>query len=410
MALWGSMATRLLPASLEQLLSRSARDCPDLKPVADQPVADEEVVPGPPAGLQWPPEAEGSGPPTTRTVARWMKWLVGAGILIVVVALAGTFIRIPYDTLAPGGTLSVEPRITVHGAKTYPSRGELMLLYVRERTHINLWSWLQAKLDPEIDLVKQSDITGGTSQHFNDLQAVCDMSQSQVDAEVAALRTLGYDVKTMPGLAVVGILKDYSYETSSGVVNTIPLPAYNVLQPCDEVLAADGHAIKKPDDLSKIVKGHEPGSQVSLRIDRDGKQQTVQVPVAKVPGDRLIGVDLGLRYDLPVQISVDTSDISGPSGGLAMALAIIDDLTPGDLTGGKKVAVTGTIDSRRQRRADRRDRAEGDRGASRRRAGLHRPRSARTAPIARARPTSRPRRSASATTSSSLRCRHWPRR
>ena len=32
-----------------------------------------------------------------------------------------------------------------------------------------------------------------------------------------------------------------------------------------------------------------------------------------------------------------------PSAGLAMALAILDDLTPGDLTGGKRVAVTGTI-------------------------------------------------------------------
>jgi PDZ domain-containing protein len=308
-------------------------------------VADQEVVPGPPE-LQWPPESESAGPPTTRTISRWMKWLVGFGVLIVVVALAGTFIRIPYDTLAPGGALNLEPRITVHGARTYPGRGELLLLFVRERTHINLWAWLQAKLDPNIDLVKQSDVTGGTSQRFTDQQAVCDMSQSQIDAQVAALRALGYKVPTMPGLSVVGILKDYSYKTSAGVVNTIPLPAYNVLEPCDEVLGADGHAIKQPDDLSKIVKGHKPGSKVALRIVRNGKQQTVEVPVAEVPGNRLIGVDLGLRYRLPVDISVDTSDISGPSAGLAMSLAIIDDLTPGDLTGGKRVAVTGTIDSR----------------------------------------------------------------
>jgi PDZ domain-containing protein len=35
--------------------------------------------------------------------------------------------------------------------------------------------------------------------------------------------------------------------------------------------------------------------------------------------------------------------VSGPSAGLAFTLAIIDDLTPGDLTGGKRVAITGTI-------------------------------------------------------------------
>jgi PDZ domain-containing protein len=44
-----------------------------------------------------------------------------------------------------------------------------------------------------------------------------------------------------------------------------------------------------------------------------------------------------------VKISIDTSDIGGPSAGLAMTLAIVDELTPGDLTGGKQIAVTGTI-------------------------------------------------------------------
>jgi PDZ domain-containing protein len=308
-------------------------------------VADQEVVPGPPGELQWPPEGD-AGPPTTRTISRWMKWLIGLGVLVVVVAVAGSVIRIPYDTLAPGGALDLQPRITVHGAQTYPGNGELMLLFVRERTHINLWSWLQAKLDPEIDLVKQSDVNGGTSQHFNDLQGVCDMSQSQIDAQVAALRRLGYDVPALPGLAVVGIRKSFVPEGPPESVTTIPLGAYDRLEPCDEVFAADGKPIKQPEDLSKIVRGHEPGSEVALRIERDGKARTVRVPVTETPRGPLIGVDLGLRYKFPVEIAVDTNDISGPSAGLAMTLAIIDDLTPGELTGGEKVAVTGTIDSR----------------------------------------------------------------
>ena len=46
-----------------------------------------------------------------------------------------------------------------------------------------------------------------------------------------------------------------------------------------------------------------------------------------------------------MKVDVDTAGIGGPSGGLAMTLAILDDLTPGNLTGGKRTAVTGTIDS-----------------------------------------------------------------
>jgi PDZ domain-containing protein len=48
-------------------------------------------------------------------------------------------------------------------------------------------------------------------------------------------------------------------------------------------------------------------------------------------------------YTFPVQIDINTQRVGGPSAGLAFALAIIDDLTPGSLTGGKRVAVTGTI-------------------------------------------------------------------
>jgi PDZ domain-containing protein len=36
--------------------------------------------------------------------------------------------------------------------------------------------------------------------------------------------------------------------------------------------------------------------------------------------------------------------VTGPSAGLAFTLTLIDELSPGNLTGGKDVAVTGTMD------------------------------------------------------------------
>lgn len=44
-------------------------------------------------------------------------------------------------------------------------------------------------------------------------------------------------------------------------------------------------------------------------------------------------------------VKIDIRDTGGPSAGLALALGVIDKLTPGSLTGGKSIAVTGTIDS-----------------------------------------------------------------
>ena len=46
---------------------------------------------------------------------------------------------------------------------------------------------------------------------------------------------------------------------------------------------------------------------------------------------------------LPFEVNIDTNKIGGPSAGFAFTLALLDEMTPGDLFGGKKVAVTGTM-------------------------------------------------------------------
>ena len=50
------------------------------------------------------------------------------------------------------------------------------------------------------------------------------------------------------------------------------------------------------------------------------------------------------RNPLPISIKIDSGKVGGDSAGLAFALSIIEDLTPGELTGGHNVAVTGAID------------------------------------------------------------------
>ena len=58
-----------------------------------------------------------------------------------------------------------------------------------------------------------------------------------------------------------------------------------------------------------------------------------------------IGIRLAdtTQVKLPFPIDISTGAIGGPSAGLAFTLTVLDELTPGELTGGKKVAVTGTM-------------------------------------------------------------------
>ena len=42
-------------------------------------------------------------------------------------------------------------------------------------------------------------------------------------------------------------------------------------------------------------------------------------------------------------MDIDSGEVTGPSAGMAWALAVIDRLTPGSITDGREVAVTGEI-------------------------------------------------------------------
>lgn len=62
------------------------------------------------------------------------------------------------------------------------------------------------------------------------------------------------------------------------------------------------------------------------------------------PKVAMVGIKAGTDHTYPFTIDIKLADVGGPSAGLMFALGIVDKLTPGDLTGGKFVAGTGTIE------------------------------------------------------------------
>ncbi|MBK5289815.1 MAG: hypothetical protein JJE46_15240, partial [Acidimicrobiia bacterium] len=94
------------------------------------------------------------------------------------------------------------------------------------------------------------------------------------------------------------------------------------------------------------------GTKFSVTVKRDGSERELTVTSeaatsGELTGKPFFGIGAGtedLKVTFPFRVAIDAGDVSGPSGGLAFALTIIDDLTPGNLTGGSRVAVTGEID------------------------------------------------------------------
>jgi Lon-like protease len=297
-----------------------------------------------------PGDAGGSdrAPPRRRRHSVLGIALSVVGVLLAVVIIAGFFIHLPYVIIAPGEATPLDQRVVmVKGAPTYGHHGNVVFLTVQVSNHDpNVWRLVASWLDPDRDVVKRQNAVGCLSDTENTTINTQLMDQSQNDAKRVALTRLGYNVDAdAPQISIV--------EVCPGA------PAFGKLQAGDRVLAVDDHEVKTIDDVAPLVQQHRPGEPATVTYSRNGETHTATVVTGKRSknGQKCLPVRVGADgtpclgvstqsftpYRFPIDIQINTDRVGGPSAGLAFTLAIIDDLTPGNLTGGKKVAVTGTI-------------------------------------------------------------------
>jgi len=289
--------------------------------------------PGPPPGLPpgLPPGPAAGVPPRHR----WVPWLAGILTLLVLgVLTAAAFIHVPYVIISPGDATPLDASVLrVEGAQTYEHRGELLYLTVAvSNRDPNLYRYLFAKLDGDAAVEKRQSIIGCAGYEESGRLARDEMDQSQDVAKAVALRRLGYEVQALPNrVQVIEVQCDG--------------PSDGRLQLGDVIVAVDGTPVTTAAEVRPLILAHAPGETVEFTVERDGQRTTVPVELGKRAGAAFAGIltQTDFRHEIPVAVSIDTARVSGPSAGLAFSLAIIDDLTPGDLTGGGDVAVTGTI-------------------------------------------------------------------
>lgn len=265
-------------------------------------------------------------------------WWVAGPVLAVTVAMVTIVasVQLPYIALSPGTARSVEPLVKIKGRQSRPADDILFLtVSVRHATGIEaLLGWL----DGDVEVDPERVITGGQSESKNEKFNLQLMSTSKDKATKVALEKLGHTVTQTPAGAVV--------------IDVDPkLPVFRSLTPGDTVIEAAGKPVKTSAELVTILQGRKPGDPMMLVVrPLDGsvpRRVTVTtVPRPGEPGRAFLGVSLETRQDFhfPVDVSINSGAVGGPSAGLAFTLAIIDRLTPGSLTGRRKVAVTGTME------------------------------------------------------------------
>jgi PDZ domain-containing protein len=189
------------------------------------------------------------------------------------------------------------------------------------------------------DVYPRDAILGGQTGEENREASVQEMAMSQEVATKVALEELGYEVEVSGTGTVI-----------SGVIEGTP--AAEVLEPFDVITRIDGEPTPTDADLRALLAERSPGDVVRVTYERgpDAEEGEADVEMVADPDDpdrALLGVvqvfTRDLAFEFPFTVRIDTEDVGGPSAGLALTLGILDVLTPGSLTGGRDVAVTGTI-------------------------------------------------------------------
>jgi PDZ domain-containing protein len=111
----------------------------------------------------------------------------------------------------------------------------------------------------------------------------------------------------------------------------------------DLIVAADGAAVETPTDLARAVAA-AAGRAIRFTIRVEGRARTVGVEPRAPSGEGPPSLGVEVMPNFPFDVVIGSGDIGGPSAGLMWAVGVIDLLTRGDLTGGRRIAGSGTID------------------------------------------------------------------
>jgi Lon-like protease len=261
--------------------------------------------------------------------------LVGGVLVLMLTILVGRA-NVPYVQLEPGPTYDTLGKdengkevIVVSGAPVSESDGQLRFVTVGVQPKLTL---LQALLgwwrDDDAVVPRELIYPPDQSEKEVERRNAEDFANSGSAAEAAALAELGYQMR----------ISVKSVASRS--------PAEGVLQTGDVIESIDGVAVQAADKLLEEIRGKPAGTTLAFGIVRKGNKLTVRIAtVAGEDGVPRVGFTPELTSSAPFTLDIPIENIGGPSAGLMLALGIIDKIKPEDLTGGRIIAGTGTIDA-----------------------------------------------------------------
>lgn len=236
----------------------------------------------------------------------------------------------PYAIYTPGGSINMSER--VEGVNTYNEEGSISMTYV-SMVRGSLPFLAAAKVLPNWDIIPTSSITYD-DEDLDDTVAIDKiyMREAISNAEMTAFKKADIDYK----------------ETAiHNIVTYVSKEAKTKLTHGDEILKIDGKEYRSLSEFQEYISSKSPGDIVEISYKRDGKELSDAVTLIDLDGTTKAGLSIVTISDFETDydIEVKTKDSeSGPSGGLMTALAVYNRIVPDDITKGRQIMGTGTID------------------------------------------------------------------
>lgn len=275
-----------------------------------------------------------------------LSWLV---LAVVVVA---SLVPVQRWELAPGEATEVSPLVTFAGTGggAAPERFEVdegIRFVTAFGGRLSALDAVIGAFDPWVEVETYEEHFGDLTPSERRRLGYQSMVGAKQIAEYVTARTLGLDAELKEGKVIVEeVLCDGSLPATNS--------ACDVLDVGDTITDVEGTATPTLTALSKVMEGRKVGETLRMTVVPHGESDTTKTVVRRVTlmedpdtADRaIIGiVPADTRtVDLPFEVTISTADIGGPSAGLAFTIALLDELTDGDLTGRGRVAATGTIE------------------------------------------------------------------
>lgn len=255
------------------------------------------------------------------------NWLfISLFVFIIVI----TTVKLPYDVEMPGGTIDLGNRVYVDGKKTNID-GTFNMAYVSVVEGSIPYIVMGAIL-PDWEVVPQSD-----------------MKYDNETSEQALKRDKLYleqsiDYATVTAMAAANI--PYKINSIENNITYISDEARTDLEYGDKILTINGQVLTDFNLISDLIQKVKVGDTIKFDVLRNGKKVGAKAKVYEEKDRHYIGVQVitTLDYTSDVNVKIETKAAeSGPSGGMMMALMVYNALTKQDLTKGRTIVGTGTI-------------------------------------------------------------------